>query len=357
MADSENCNQDRKQGGLEDSCSQTGTSEQNEENRRNRTLRSAALSVGPDRENHLANHPLNQRPVSILTNAIKEAFLIVSDVVRFKRLGCAFLADFRSGKSTALEMIAKELTNVFPGVACELVSAIGHDAVTERVFFGDLLVALGLPFNGTAQERYQRLRAAFITACSEAGGRHFTLLIDEGQNWGEREFTFLRDFSNQLRKDRYVLTTVIFGDLRLNELAASFRTARKDLWARFLMKPELFACMRSVEDLKFFMSEHDNVRRSEYPSGSKVCYSEFFLPRAYANGWRLGNEAQNAWEAFERAAAKVNRKLRDIGMQWVGDAVTHFLTAQMSEDVEGFTSVPENWDEAVNQSKFTDSQI
>jgi hypothetical protein len=123
------------------------------------------------------------------------------------------------------------------------------------------------------------------------------------------------------------------------------------------MKPEPFACMRSVEDLKFFMSEHDNVRRSEYPSGSKICYSEFFLPRAYANGWRLGNEAQNAWEAFERAAATVNRKLRDIGMQWVGDAVTHFLTAQMSEDVEGFTSLPKNWDEAVNQSKFTDSQI
>lgn len=254
-------------------------------------------------------------------------------------------------------MIEKELTNVFPEVACELVSAIEHDKVTERVFFGDLLVAFRLPYNGTAQERYQRLRAAFITACTEAGGRHFILLVDEGQNWGESEFTFLRDFSNQLRKDRYVLTTVIFGDLRLNELAASFRTARKDLWARFLMKPEPFECIRSLEDLRYFMSEHDNGIRNEYPSGSNICYSEFFLPRAYANGWRLGNETQHAWEAFERAAGTVNRKLRDIGMQWVSDAVTHFLTAQMSADVEEFTSLPENWDEAVLQSKFINSLI
>lgn len=343
---------------IEASLTETDPKEQERDDRRSSALRSAALSPGADREHHLANHPLNQRPVAILTTAIKNAFIIATDAVRFKRVGCAFLADFRTGKSTALEMIARELTDVLPEVACELVSAIGHDTVTERAFWGDLLVAFGLPFYGNAQDRFQRLRLAIITACAEVGGRHFCLLIDEGQNWGKREFTFLRDFSNQLRqKDRYVLTTVIFGDLRLKELAAELRSDRKDLWARFLMKPEPFACMGSVEDLKFYLSEHDNVKHCEYPAGSKLSYSEFFLPRAYASGWRLSDEAQNAWDAFLRAAATVNRKLRDIGMQWVGDAVTHFLTAGMANDVEGFKSFPEDWDEAIFQSKFTDSLI
>jgi hypothetical protein len=183
------------------------------------------------------------------------------------------------------------------------------------------------------------------------------LLVDEGQNWGESEFTFLRDFSNQLRKDRYVLTTVIFGDLRLNELAASFRTARKDLWARFLMKPEPFECIRSLEDLRYFMSEHDNGIRNEYPSGSNICYSEFFFlehtQMAGVSGMRLNMHGRR----LSGQPARSTVKLRDIGMQWVSDAVTHFLTAQMSADVEGFTSLPENWDEAVLQSKFINSLI
>ncbi|WP_234086889.1 ATP-binding protein [Azonexus sp. R2A61] len=332
--------------------------ENKEQSERSNSLRSATLSAGPDREYHLTNHPIYQRPVQILTNAIKDAFLIASDAVRFKRLGCSFLADFRAGKSTALEMIARHLTDVLPDVASQLVSAITHDAVTERTFYGDLLIAFGLPIDGSAQDRSSRLRGAIITACINAGGRHFCLFIDEGQNWGGREYTFLRDFSNQLRQDdRYVLSTVIFGDLRLEELASSFRSKRKDLWARFLMKPESFAGIRSIEDLKFFLSEYDNIKRCEYPAGSKLSYSEFFLPLAYASGWRLADEAQNAWDAFVRSAASVNRKLGDIGMQWVGDTVTQFLTGQMAIDVAKFKSTPDDWDAAVLHSKFIDSLI
>ncbi len=358
MSDLEIDFHDGLQESINDSSSAANSEENIEQSEPNSSSRPTVLSAGPDREYHLANHPLYQRPVQILTNAIKEAFLIASDAVRFKRLGCSFLADFRAGKSTALEMIARDLADVLPDVACQLVSAITHDAVTERTFYGDLLIAFGLPIDGSAQDRSSRLRGAIITACINAGGRHFCLFIDEGQNWGIREYTFLRDFSNQLRQDdRYVLSTVIFGDLRLEEIASSFRSRRKDLWARFLMKPEAFAGIRSIEDLKFFLSEYDNIKRCEYPAGSKLSYSEFFLPRAYASGWRLANEAPNAWDAFVRSAANVNRKLGDIGMQWVGDTVTQFLTAQMASDVAEFKSSSDDWDAAVLHSKFIDSLI
>ncbi|MDP3515373.1 MAG: hypothetical protein Q8S20_21735, partial [Sulfuritalea sp.] len=64
-----------------------------------RTLRSAALNDGPDRAYYLENHPLNQRPVKVLTQSIRESFLVVSAAIKFKRPGCAFSAIFRSGKS------------------------------------------------------------------------------------------------------------------------------------------------------------------------------------------------------------------------------------------------------------------
>lgn len=321
-------------------------------------LRMAAINDGPDRDNYLENHPLNQRPVQVLTNTIKESFLFVSDAIKFKRPGCAFSAIFRSGKSTALLMFKRELPTVMPLVAYGLVSAKDHDTVTERVYWGDLLIALGLVTEGTAQERQNRLRSAIIAACIQAGGRHFCWLIDEGQNWGPREYTFLRDLANQLREqDGYVLTTVIFGDPRLNDLCSLFREKRKDLWARFLMKPQPFFGIRNVKDLKFFLEELDNAKRCEYPAGSGVSYTEFFLPSAYEFGWRLKDQDQQIWNAFSRAAATVNRELGDIGMQWIGETVIHFLTDKMANDVAGFVGLPEDWDDAILQAQFVDSLI
>lgn len=322
------------------------------------TIRSSALGEGPERAYYIDSHPLNQRPVQILTNSIKDSFLIVSAAIKFKRPGCAFSAEYRSGKSTALLMIKGQLPDVMPEVAFGLISAKYHDAVTERVYWGDVQVALGLVPEGTAQERQITLRSAIIAGCIQAGGRHFCLLIDEGQNWGVREYTFLRDLANQLREqDGYVLTTIIFGDPRLDELSSMFRTKRKDLWARFLMKPNRFHGISNVEDLRFFLSELDGPIRCEYPAGSGVSYTEFFLPKAYADNWRLGNQAQDVWDAFVRAAAKVSRQFGELGMQWVGETVIHFLTAQMEKDWIGFQSMPDAWDEAIVKAQFVDSLI
>jgi hypothetical protein len=321
-------------------------------------LRFAALGEGSDRAYYLENHPLNQRPVKMLTQSIKESFLLVSAAIKFKRPGCAFSAKFRSGKSTALVMIKEELPTVMPHVAYGLISAKDHDTVTERVYWGDHLIALGLVTDGTAQERQDRLRAAIVSACIQVGGRHFCMLIDEGQNWGPREYTFLRDLANQLREqDGYILSTVIFGDPRLDELSSTFRDKRKDLWARFLMKTQPFYGIRDIGDLKYFLAEHDSTKRCEYPAGSGISYTEFFLPSAYESGWRLMNEAQCVWDAFVRSAAKTNREIIDIGMQWIGETVIHFLTTQMANDVPGFVASAENWDNAVSNSQFIDSLI
>lgn len=321
-------------------------------------LRIAALGDGPKRACYLENHPLNQRPVKILTRSIKDSFLVISAAIKFKRPGCAFSAKFRSGKSTALLMINEQLPTVMPQVAYGLISAKDHDTVTERVYWGDHLIARGLITDGTAQDRQNRLRGAIISACIQAGGKHFCLLIDEAQNWSSREYTFLRDLTNQLREqDGYTVTTITFGDPRLDELSSSFREKRKDLWARFVMNPYPFYGIRNIADLEFFLGEHDSARRCEYPAGSGISYTEFFLPRAYESGWRLMKQAQCVWDAFARAAAQINRDVTDIGMQWVGETVIHFLTAQMANDVAGFVASSESWDEAVSDAQFVDSLI
>jgi len=321
-------------------------------------LRNAALVDAEQRNLHLTLHPLNQRPITVLTRSIREAFVDICESIKFKRPGYCLMADFRVGKSTSLSMILQKLPEVLPNTAFCLISAQSHTQVTERNFWGDVVMAMGLAVRGTAQERKNLVRSAVIAACTEVSGRHFVLLIDEGQSWTQREFTWLRDLANQLREqDGYLMTTVIMGDLRLPELSVEFQSNRKDLWARFLTKPKPFFGIRNLEDLKFFLNELDSSQRCEYPAGSGISYTEFFLPKAFDQGWRLRNEAAALWDAFERAAKNVNREAENIGMQWVGEAVTRYLTSHMHVDCAHFSPEANAWDLAVEQACFVDSLI
>lgn len=321
-------------------------------------LRSQVLSGGEVRDSHLLTHPLNHRPVQIVTEQIKEAFLAITEVIAFRQPGCCFIAKYRHGKSTAIVMIASHISEVAPNIGSHLVVAKSHDQVTERNFWGDILASMQLPLLGTAEERSDRVRKAMKAACQQAGGKQFVLLIDEGQNWGTREYTWLRDLTNQLSHEgQYTVTTIIFGDASLSEVSNEFRTNRQDLWARFLMKPRQFSGIRDLRDLAFFLSQFDSCSDYVYPAGSGICYSEFYLPKAYASGWRLKGEADHLMQAFIRGAAQVNRSFTEIGMQWVGDAVNDFLNSMMHKDGRGFSPDYSEWDSAVQTSRFQDSLI
>lgn len=321
--------------------------------------RAALLTDVTERIRRLPQHPLNRLPVKILTGSIKAAFLEICGAVAYKRPGIVFTADFRVGKSTAVTMIREKLRVSLPHVAVSSVCAQAHkENATERLYWGDLLEALGLDDSGTAQDRKKRFVSAILAACREAGGTDFALLIDEGQNWGMKEYTYLRDVTNLLIDLHGIsVTTVIFGDLGLKDLCSTTRLKRKDLWARFMMQPRTFHGIKDKEDLQFFLAEYDSTKRCEYPAGSGISYTEYFLPLAYANGWRLAKETDPVWDALARAAQSVGHEVSDVGMQWVGSAVTRFLTANLKTDVTQFRTCPDDWDQAVALSGYVQSLI
>jgi len=123
------------------------------------------------------------------------------------------------------------------------------------------------------------------------------------------------------------------------------------------MKPKPFYGIRNIYDMEFFLAEHDSTKRCEYPAGSGICYTEFFLPSAYESGWRLAKQAQCAWDAFARAASTVGREATDIGMQWIGEAVVHFLTTQMANDIPGYIPSSDDWDGSVLNARYIDSLV
>lgn len=321
-------------------------------------LRQVALSHGAERDSYLLNHPLNMRPVEVLTRSIEEAFLQVVTAVKYRQLGLCFQAPFRLGKTTAACIIASNISQVVQHLAVHLAVAKTHEKVSERAFYGDLCESFMLTNQGTAEERSGRLRKAIVAACQAMGGNQFLLMIDEGQNWGEKEWEWLRDTGNVLLKDNKItLTTVTFGDMRLGAVRGKVQRTRQDLWARFMMKSTVFSGIRNKEDLAYFLSQLDNAEKYEYPAGSGISFSEFFFPLAYGAGWRLENQTDAIWQAFERAASKVTRKVDELGMQWVSDTVVDFLISRTLSDFEGFNCEPDDWDNSVAASRFVESLV
>lgn len=321
-------------------------------------LRQAALTNGVERETYLLNHPLNMRPVEVLTKSIEDAYLQVVTAVRYRQLGLCFQAPFRLGKSTAASMIATNIAQVVDNLAVHLTIAKTHEKVTERSFYGDLCDSFMLTNQGTAEERSGRIRKGVVAACQAAGGTQFLLMIDEGQNWGEKEWEWLRDTGNILLKDNKItLTTVTFGDMRLGPLRTRFQRTRQDLWGRFMMKSTVFGGIRSMEELAYFLHQLDNAQRYEYPKGSDIAFTEFFFPLAFEAGWRLEEQTKSIWQAFSRAASEANSKVEELGMQWVTDTVVDFLISQMQSDCDGFKAAPEDWDRSVAASRYKESLI
>lgn len=329
-------------------CSETGHASQ-----WSHEMRNNALLAGPERQLLLASHPLHDDIIEIKTPPIKCALLAIQEAIKFRRPGLSFVADCRHGKTTMMAMVSKAMAEMFPKVPYHIVTAAKHDKVTEKAVWSDVLLGFDIQAAGTAFDRKRAVRGSIITACKAVDGDAFVLYIDEAQNWGELEFNFLRDLTNELRQySRRTLITVTVGDLKLKTVADSLRLLDKGLWSRFVRTVLTFSGISSMEDLRKVMSEYDSIQGCEYPKGSGVCYSEFFAPHAFGSGWRLANEAAFLWSALAGVATVHKRQLVDVGMQWIADSILAFLTLQLESDGAGFKPVQNDWIVAVESSQF-----
>ncbi len=318
-----------------------------------KSLRDLALLAGPERQALLQSHPLHADIIEIKTPPVKAALMAIQEHIKFRRPGLAFAADCRHGKTTMVTMVSKAMGQMFPSVPYQVISANRHDKVTEKAVWTDVLLGFGIKAAGTAIDRKKAARGSVLSACREANGDSFALYIDEGQNWSDLEFNFLRDFTNELRQYfQKTIITVTVGDDKLRTVAEAIRVSDKGLWSRFLRKLRDFSGISSLKELRLVMDEYDSIAGCEYPKGSGVCYSEFFVRHAFAGGWRLAHEAERLWGELEAVAALHGKLLRDVGMQWIAESILAFLTLQLDRDTPGFKPSQDDWVVAVESSQF-----
>lgn len=237
-------------------------------NLRSLALREAALTPGEDRDRLYEEHPLVLNAICIPTGPVQEAYDIVRQVLVHRDPGTCLTADFRIGKTTAIHAITRQLSRTTPDVPFGFVIVKGHDKPTERNFFTDILLDFKhrAATSGTTTDRRTRVLSTMLSQAMQKKSTRYLLLVDEGQNWGESEFTFLRDLTNDCQERNLAVITVIFGHPALKQIRAHLvGKARMDLVARFLLTPRVFRGIQDKEDFLATFRAHDDAGLLEFP--------------------------------------------------------------------------------------------
>lgn len=325
---------------------------------RRKKLRHDALFNLERRQELYQSHPVVCNTLRVPTLPVRNVYEAIVQMIVHRMPGSMFVGEFRMGKTRTIGLVREALQKTFDQLPVALLIAKQHDKPSERAFFGDALSDFGHGGAqwGSAAERRLRLLTLLASAATSIGSDRYVIFIDEAQNWGIQEFTWMRDLVNDLIELGVDCIVIAFGHTELNMLREKVvATKRTDLLGRFFLTPRPFRGLSDVNELRDTMMAFDDPTRHAFPVGSDICMSEFFLPLAYEAGWRLGNEAPTLWTAFELVAARRGRTAGDIGMQWVMASIRTMLFDGTALDQPNFQYDLDSWVRAVESSEYESS--
>ena len=305
--------------------------------------------------NLLSLHPVVCNQAHLPTPSIQRAYAEIAEIVAERDPGVSFVAFSRFGKTFAISVLADQLAANFPDVPVLSTNATEHKLFSELTFYSELLHGCTRAPVGQAKARDLRNRLVryLWTLAESRRTDRIVLFVDEAQNWAEPELTALRDISNDLALFAGVVLLVnLFGAPSLANLrGALLQSGRTDLVGRFMVRQYEFQGITSILDLAATATCYDDVDISEYPVGSGVSFSEFFMPIAFRDGWRLEHEAELAWKSFQKAA-QPHGGVKQIGMKWIALSIKRFLVTQSEWDRAGFRGTDKMWANAISRSGF-----
>jgi hypothetical protein len=309
------------------------------------------LVAGEARDAALAEHPLTLDRQLLQTPGIHMALKHLRKAIKFRRYGLAFWCVPRGGKTWAIDALLEILSREFPAIPVFCTEALQHDDPTEKATWKDMLDSIGHIGGKTAQEMRTALVNCVVTSAQLKSNSFVILFVDEAQNWSARQWRFIKGLVNTLRNRPYRIRMLVvsFGQsdlIKVREDMMALPDKGKDLIARFLANVHPFpGSIASSLEIGKILAQLDDPRFAEYPKGSGLCYTQFFLPLAYAAGWRLVNEAQDVWRAFAGPRRKKNDR---VSMLHLMNLLREFFL--LVEDAAEFKSTPQIWKSALTAS-------
>ena len=171
--------------------------------------------------------------------------------------------------------------------------------ITRNQFYKLILAALGYgaPDSGTASVKKTRIEEFMVDRVRSAREHRYLMLVDEAQWLTVEQFRIFMDLHNQLKIRDIRLIVILVGQPELLDRKRALRSkGHNHLLGRFMTAIHRFEGVVDQADFVRFCRAFDE--HSEWPDSSGVTFTHYFVPEAWAAGWRLQNSAVALWDVI-----------------------------------------------------------
>lgn len=249
-------------------------------------------------------HPMCDEKSMIATDALELSVNRIISLLRGRQTGVGFFAVPRTGKTHMMDYFIDHhpefLGEQIPCVQFLMWSTEGEPKATRRSFYTELLRVLGaVPRNrSTAAEKFGDVISLLVNIVKALNSNRLLLFVDEAQQLRSSELSYLADIFNELRRLNIRLKTVLIGQPTLVQRRAELKR-KPEFIQRFMPRLHRMDGVIESSSLQRILRAIDD--ETEFPEGSTCTYTQFFVPKAYANGFRLQSYTNEIWAELTAA--------------------------------------------------------
>jgi len=310
----------------------------------------AILEDTPLRRELLAVHPALEKRQCIATPMAREMYRTFKMAVLLGERGAYYMGSPDDGRTSALRICMQLLDNEYPKIASYYHCSTEVAILSEKVALQDMLSSAGHEaLSGTVIPLRERLVGKIVDDLRRRGSGHTAVwCVDNAHNMQQRELEVLADLQHRLWECGVQLLTVMMTDAG-SSAAGNTSNSRScvALLTHFFRKKIKLRGLSKPEDLSEILDAFDTL---EFPEGTNVRWTEFFLPRAYANGFRLEGEGVHLYEAIAHCFPDPGNAAPTMGVLF--SAIRWTLLRSAGFDQGDFHLLPQDWSRAVNYAMF-----
>ena len=269
--------------------------------------------------NELTMTMLRSDDFIIYTKEIRSLEAKILEIVMLGNCGACVVSRPRCGKTTSMVYIAKSLKQRYGEAFPVVMWDITDHPVTEKNFYSTLLTAMEVrhTVNQTALVLKNRVLSELVTLASDTPFNKVVLMIDEAWRLDEKDFTWLMDLYNILRRYNLQLITIFFSTNELLDKKRNFKSEGLDqIVERFFLNIYNFYGIRDKGELMICLNALDNVTTRATGGEEPMKLKNFYFPRAKETDefFKLGDLY---WEAFNDVRSNCGIGVEDIPMEFV----------------------------------------
>ena len=315
------------------------------------------MDVAVRRTRSIREHPVVRKKYVVPTPSIDEFYERVRKCILYGTPGSMLFGHPRYGKTRAIRYVVNMLALEYPRIVTFSFLCRRSKAHSEAAFFSHLLHYAGHanPNGGTISQKRDRLMHRLLDRVEKSDENLLILFADEAQRCSVDEYEWLRDIYDELdgRGVRVLVFLVGQPDL-LNQKNALRQGQHTHIVGRFMTHEVPFRGLMSADDAATCLAGYDV---SCFPERTDWTYTRFFLPEAYADGFRLVNQALPLWEAFLDAHEQAGFTFEmELPMKYFTQAVEIVLIQNAENDSAELRLSPELWRQAVIDSNYVSAQ-